>query len=353
MRVLILTADYPPQTWSGIGHAVARQARALTAQGVDVHVLHSAAGEAPPSTLPRTGPVVHRLDRRRCPVDPSRFDLVHLHSLSLSALALEMARRFGLPLVYTAHSLLHLEVDQTPRTSRWCAVQQLLLAASQHVIFLSRAEQQAARALMPELVGRSSVVPNGVEPLAAPARYEAAGPIVFAGRFARTKGVDLLAEALPPVVARWQCPIVLAGGHGDEVGAQAIRRLQSRVPAALCQVRSWLSAPHVQQLLARARLVLSPSLYEPFGQTALEAMRVGAPVLAAAVGGLAELITAQSGGVLIDSHEPTVWRRRMDELLASPTALQELHQRGPRYVAEHFDIHAIVRRIHEEIYACV
>lgn len=349
----MLTADYPPHTWSGIGHAVARQAQALADLGVEVHVLCEADAARSRDEDSHGGPVVHALDRYRCPVDPGQFDLVHLHSLSLCELALEMVRRFHRPLVYTAHSLLHLEVGQAPQTRQWCLAQRLLLTLSQHVIFLSRAERDAALCLAPDLDRRSSVVPNGVEPLAKPSAYAAEGPVVFAGRFARTKGLDLLAQVVPQVAAQWHCPFVLAGGHGDDVGERAIQAIGNQTPAALCQVHGWLPAPAVEQLLAGARLVLVPSRYEPFGQTALEAMRVGAPVLAAAVGGLLELVTENAGGLLVDSHDPAVWRQRIGEILAAHDLRRELHQRGPAYVADRFDIRCIARRMCGEVYAGV
>ena len=92
-----------------------------------------------------TGPAVHPLDPRRCPVRPQDFDVIHLHSLTLSELAFEMRRRFGLPVVYTAHSLVPAELGDVTGWRGWDWVQVAVMAASDAVpIFLERLDRQAA-----------------------------------------------------------------------------------------------------------------------------------------------------------------------------------------------------------------
>src|SRR5262245_47128105 len=141
----MLTADYPPNPWSGIGVAVERQARALADLGARVQVLVAAAPGRPTAAPAESGRLsVHPLSRRRFPVDPRNADVVHVHSLALADLALELRRRAGAPLVYTAHSLVEDElrfgrVDGS-LTKSWRAVQARLFAEADRVVFLSRAE---------------------------------------------------------------------------------------------------------------------------------------------------------------------------------------------------------------------
>jgi len=351
MRVMILTADYPPHVWSGIGATVERQASALAARGIEVHVMVAARLGAPVSPAAENDPVVHHLCRRRCPVDPWSFDVVHLHSLALSEFAVEMRRRAGTRLVYTAHSLLHLELADAPHAAGWCAVQQHMLATSDRVVFLSVAERAAALDLFPELAGRSVVIPNGVPP---PPRAlpppGGDGPIVFAGRFTRNKGVELLAAVIPRLLARRQHRFVLAGGHGDERGHRVLSSVSDRFPGH-CQLVGWLGRDELDRLLASAAVVLVPSLYEPFGLVALEAMRNGAPVLAAAVGGLAEIVDRHSGGRLVHSRDPEAWTDAIVDLLTDPATTQALHLRGPEYVAARYDVDRLAQRLVDDVYA--
>jgi len=357
-RVLMLTADYPPNPWSGIGVAVERQARALAELGARVQVLVAAAPGRPLAAPAEAGRLsVHPLSRRRFPVDPRGADVVHVHSLALADLALEVRRRAGAPLVYTAHSLVEDElrfgrVDGS-LTRSWRAVQARLFAEADRVVFLSRAEHAAALARYPELEERSGVVANGVpdpdpEP-EAPRPEPAMGPVVFAGRFARTKGMELLGDAVARVLARRPARFVVAGGHGDGVGEWVARDLR-RSHRGACAVTGWLSRAAVDGLFARAAVVLVPSLYEPFGLVALEAMRAGAPVLAADVGGLRDVVTPDSGGRLVRSRDPERWADEVCALLASPDARRHLRERGPRHVRAHFGARRSAERLLQDVY---
>jgi 1,4-alpha-glucan branching enzyme len=338
MRLLVLTADYLPRARSGIGIAVAQQAQALRRLGIEVCVL---LGTPPDQRMPadiQDEPFVHRLSAKRCPVNPREFDLIHLHSLALSGLALELRKRFGLPLIYTAHSLLHLELVPGPVATIWCKVQQHMLAVSDKVVFLSAAERAAAIELMPQLVQRSEVIANGVPlpPETLPS-FKGEGPIVFAGRFARSKGIELLADFLPRLWGRLRFHMILAGGQADEIGDRVIRGMAARF-ADTCSVVGWLEHARLERLFARAALVLVPSLYEPFGLVALEAMRVGAPVLAAATGGLLEIVSGESGGWLVQERDPELWCEQAFKIMTTPALAREFRSRGPRYVAAHFNI---------------
>lgn len=352
MRVMLLTADYPPHVWSGIGVAVQRQARALSALGVHVTVLVASPDAA--RTWPEAdGDVeVRSLAGRRFPVDPRGFDWVHLHSLPLAELAFELRHRFELPLVYTAHALVHRESRPSEATAFWSAVQRRVLERSQRVVFLSESERAAALDLLPMLWDRAVVVPNGL-PMPAPGASSASldGPLVFAGRFAESKGLETLAGAMEQVFAEHPTArLVLAGGHGDAAGRRAVSRMQHAHPDR-CQVLGWLDQRALGELLATASLALVPSLYEPFGQVALEAMSLGTPVLASAVGGLLQVVGPESGGHLVASHAPGDWARETLGLLRDSAEHERLRQRGPRYVAARFEIGAVAERLVKEAYA--
>src|SRR6266481_3531552 len=148
-RVLLLTADYPPGVWSGIGASVESQATALAQAGADVHVLVASRSQLPAATA--AGPVLHRLAGPACPVDPRTFDCVHLHSLALSELALEMRRRFAVKLVYTAHSIIQRELVDGPARRFWSRVQLAVMRGSDNVIFLSESERECALELAPDV----------------------------------------------------------------------------------------------------------------------------------------------------------------------------------------------------------
>lgn len=285
----MLTADFPPANWSGIGSAVFHQTNALRQLGVEVEVLTR-----------------ERLAGPHFPLDIRGGDIVHLHSLALAELALELTGRFALPLVYTAHSLIERELGAEARS--WAALQQRLFRAADAVIFVSRAEREA----VPH-VKRAHVLHNGLPPLPS-GRYDEDGPVVFAGRYTYSKGLDVVLD-LAEVIPR---ELILAGGHGDS-------DLERR--AASCSV-GWLPQDALHALFARAALVLMPSRYEPFGMVALEAMRAGAPLLASEA--LREVVPAES---IVAGN----WREAVPRLLGDPARRRAMHESGARHVAEHFD----------------
>jgi 1,4-alpha-glucan branching enzyme len=231
-------------------------------------------------------------------------------------------------------------------------VQFAVMRASDAVIFLSESERAAALQMAPDLRDRARVVGNGIRPQpAAPQRENPGGPVVFAGRFARSKGIGLLADVLTLLARNCSLRFVLAGGHGDVESEGILRTLAARLGGA-CRCAGWLEPPRLRELFARASLVLTPSVYEPFGMVALEAMSMGAPVLAARTGGLAEIVRPESGGRLADSRDPVEWRERALAILNDPASWRALHERGPRYVARFFDPRLMAERLLGEVYAC-
>ena len=350
MRVMLLTADYPPDNWSGIGQAVERQAHGLTRMGAEVHVLYPASNGSMIRGTRGLGPCLHKLHGCSFPTDPCGFDWIHLHSLALAELALEIRRRTGTPLAYTAHSVLASELAHQPGTDRLIAAQNQLMQVCDAVVFLSRSEREAALRVLPELSARSVVIGNAV-----PAPPEAAGPwrdglVVFAGRFARTKGIATLCDLLPRLRAKWPGLFVLAGGHGDIESCRQVQALAAQIGSS-CHLAGWLGASRLERLFARASLVLVPSEYEPFGMVALEAMRMGAPVLAAKTGGLAEVAGPGSGAMLVASRDPQEWLEHSTALLENPELSSALRRRGPLWTTRHFSETKIASQLLRCVYA--
>lgn len=351
LRVLILTADFPPHHWSGIGVAVGHQAVALAEQGIDVQVLVAARPGWPAPTLTSGRLVVGPLSTNRFPVNPYDFDLVHVHSVGLADLAIELRRRTPLPLVYTAHTLVAEEVAGEMEATFSQAAQERLFNSSDHVVFVSAAERVSALRMMPELTDRSTVVANGVPAPPTSAEVPVAdGPIVFAGRFARSKGLELLSELIPMVLARRRARFILAGGHGDVIGSAIAHRLGTLYRDA-CTITGWLDRQRMDELLTRAALVLVPSVYEPFGLVAVEAMRVGAPVIASAAGGLPEVVDGGVAGCLVGSRDPRRWLASVLGILSDQDRVRDLRQRGPIRVSSHFEAGRNARLLIAQVYA--
>jgi hypothetical protein len=176
----------------------------------------------------------------------------------------------------------------------------LLLANSRAVV----ADLEAAYGLsLPQ--SRLVLAPHGTEDLLAGAPPSAPGEgycILFVGRFEPRKGFDLAAEAALAVLeAMPEAEFTFAGGEYD---AAAMAALPAPLAGALRQhprIR-WpgvLDRPALEAAYRAADVVLVPSRYESFGLVAIEAMSAGKPVVALAVGGLAEVVTHGVDGLLV------------------------------------------------------
>jgi 1,4-alpha-glucan branching enzyme len=349
--VVLVTADYPPDVWSGIGVAVHRQASDLAALGVDVTVLFvgrrssGLRGSNPDSNLT----LLELAASDPLPEIAGGAAWIHLHSLALTELALELRRRTGAKLACTVHTQPWLELSDHPRRRFWLDMQARLLGECDRVVFLSAAERSSAEALFPSLAP-AHVIPNGVPPPPAqlPGR-DARHTILFAGRFARSKGVDVLAACIQRLGRENGTRVLVIGGHGDEEGTAAVQRI-ARTRGGACQVEAWLSREELDDRLAHSLLVLVPSRYEPFGLIALEAMRLGAPVLAANAGGLRDTVRPGSGGLLLDSHDPRRWAEASLRLLRDPALWTSLHRQGPEFVGTHYRSSDLAARLLHDVY---
>ena len=158
-----------------------------------------------------------------------------------------------------------------------------------------------------DLAGRATVIPHGLPDLArgvAPQRREAGVEVLFVGRLEDRKGIDVLLAAAPEVLAA--APHVRITLIGEDVSAPGARPWRERFSM------HWGGAPWFDrvrfegpsprtELLARyaaCDIVVVPSRYESFGLTALEAMIFAKPCVAAAAGGLPEVVSDGVTGLL-------------------------------------------------------
>ena len=149
---------------------------------------------------------------------------------------------------------------------------------------------------------RSHLIPNGIDPTwwSTGNGHGDRTPLVFTwGRVQYEKGFQVLARAmslLRPRVPGIQCII---GGRGSY-----LPELQSQIDlegvSDLVHLPGFLPDDRLRDTVHRAGCVAVPSLYEPFGIVALEALAGGAPLVVARTGGLAELIDGTGAGLLFE-----------------------------------------------------
>ncbi|WP_226951262.1 glycosyltransferase family 4 protein [Rhizobium terrae] len=100
------------------------------------------------------------------------------------------------------------------------------------------------------------------------------------------------------------CPVVMAGSNRGPNG--------QRVPLERVQNRGELSHAETMALMARAAIVVSPSLYEPFGLAALEAARCGSALVLADIPTYRELW--DGAALFADPHDPHAFAAAVNQL---------------------------------------
>lgn len=120
--------------------------------------------------------------------------------------------------------------------------------------------------------------------------------ILFVGRFDRQKGFDVFLDVMRRLDASAQSAFALA------IGDFVVSRSSGDAIPSNVLVLGWKQRMEVAGYMAAADFLIVPSRWEGFGLVAIEALRAGCPVLAARVGGLADIVEDGISGFLFDSQ---------------------------------------------------
>ena len=364
-RVLIRSWEYPPLIEGGLARHVRKLSEALVELGAEVHVL-TRGGEESPAEEAVAGVRVHRVIEPTRPTDLGEFvawvermnadmlaagvelgdrfdfDLVHGHDWLVAMAGDHLARRFRSPLVTTIHATEHGRhqgwVDKHPQ-SHIHGVERWITNRADRVIACSvyMREQIADIFGVPE--ARIEVIPNGIDPddlqpqpqaELRRLRGEFAGPgeklVLLIGRLVYEKGFQLALEAMPEVIQRAPGTRFLVAGsgtHEEELRAQARELGLSEHGSFL----GWIGDDVLHSLYRIADVCVVPSIYEPFGLVALEAMASGCPCIVADTGGLREVVPDDTAGLRFRARDPEALADVAVRVLTDP-------ELGERLVAE-------------------
>ncbi len=220
-----------------------------------------------------------------------RFDVIHAHDWMTFLAGLEARRISGKPLVVHVHAT---EYDRAGGGGNPLVrdIEQRGVAGADRVIAVSR----YTAGLLTRHYGvprrRTRVVHNAIDPKLSPWDRAVAGAdplVLFAGRVTWQKGPDYFVEAAARVAREIPNVRFAVAGSGDRLAA-----MRDRV-AALGLKRNilftgFLPPAELDRLYARADVYVLPSVSEPFGLTALEALQHGTPVIVSRSAGVSEVL---------------------------------------------------------------
>lgn len=351
-----MSSSYAPHV-GGVEEHVRQVARALQRAGIAVEVWSVDRG---------TGPVVRDLDGMTVRYLPTplptgsiggiarfaralpsawrswsrarsafRPHLVHVHCFGPNGVyGLAVHRRFRVPLVVTSHG-------ETVADDHAVFERSAILRSSLRRALAAAAAVTAPSAFVIDELREhyglrgGEVVPNGVDlALVGDAtRSRFGGPYLLAvGRLGRTKGFDLLIDAMagPGLDALVRLVIVGDGPERERLEALiAARGLADRVELA-----GRLDPPDVADAMAGATAVVVPSRMEAFGIVALEAWRSGAALVMTDRGGAPGFVRDEVDGLLVDPTDAGALRAAIERVVSDADLRARLVASGRQRVSE-------------------
>jgi len=382
MRILMLSWEYPPRVVGGLGHVVAEISRALAGEGNEVEVI-TALDENQAEREIVGGVTVHRvapyhgrpvnflawvhqinlamLEKGAALCNRHAFDLVHSHDWLVAYPGRAMKHIYHLPLIATIHATefgrnngLHTDEQRYIGEVEWW-----LTYESWKVTCCSRFMREEVETVFNLPPDKIEVIPNGIRPEAFHVRRpdpavrrrfasDEERIIFYIGRLVREKGVQTLLEALPKIYESFpNVRLVVAGSGSYE---QELRRLAVYLGVDnKVTFTGYIDEETRNQLYAHADVAAFPSLYEPFGLVALEAMATGAPVVVGDTGGFAETIIDGINGLRVEPGNAGDLARKISGLLQNRDLAAAISRRGLKDVKEKYSWSAAARS-YEDVY---
>lgn len=278
------------------------------------------------------------------------FDLVHQLNPVHLGLTLSLPRT-GVPLVLGPY------VPAWPAAG-WGAAAPLVAAQNPFKQLIAAAQQRRASALLLSTAAARTKIPRhpsagaivrelsgGIdERLWPPATREPSNQdILFLANLERRKGALVLLEAFSMLAPELPQVRLLVAGDGSEHGriAQAVARspfaerivLMGKVPRE-----------EVGELMRSCAVFCIPSLGEPFGMTALEAMASSRPLVVTGAGGLRFLVDDE-GGLRVPPGDAPALSRALGDLLRDPERRRAMGEHNRKIVEQRYSWGRVIDRL--------
>jgi len=247
------------------------------------------------------------------------IQLIHDHDWLTAFAAIALKRNFKLPLLATIHATeqgrargpLGTNVQRAINHTEW-----LLTFEAWRIITCSQYMASEVMGFFGAPADKIDVIPNGVraEQFARQngtdlSRFRAhyASPdekiVLYVGRIVAEKGLQVLMEAVPLVLAESPSATFVIAGTGGLLPTLRRRAWELGV-ADKVLFTGFIPDEDRDRLYRVASCAVFPSLYEPFGIVALEAMAAKVPVVVSLTGGLQEVVRHAETGITVHADNP-------------------------------------------------
>ena len=338
LKAVMLTWEFPPRIIGGIAPHVYNLSINLVKLGVEVHVVTCDFPNTPEYEVVE-GVEVHRFDSYNLPT-PDFAAWIQLMNLNMQRAATQIIKsKQGSSIIIHAHDWLAAKagiglkhLNRVPLVSTIHAteygrrggvfsdynrmiheIEVWLGSESKRVICCSHFMAEQVNKVLAVPYEKIRVIPNGIDPAIftnlkgvgeVRSRFAERGEklVLFVGRLVVEKGVHVLLDAIPKVLQKVEAKFVIAGD--GYLRSEVVKRVAERGLGGKVHVTGYLDTDTIRRLFLAADVCVIPSLYEPFGIVALEAMAAGCPVVASDTGGLSEIVEHEKTGVKVYPNNP-------------------------------------------------
>lgn len=367
MRVLMICWEYPPYVAGGMGRHVAGLVPALSQvvlNGepliIDVITPRYAGGEVIESIHPCI--MIYRvemplikyklyesvlannellIDCANTLFNKYKYDLIHIHDWLTGKAGLTLKDAQGIPVLATIHAIVRDQLQKSQSSESISQIDQLerkVCHEAEQVIVCSHFMRQKIHEYWGLSLNKINVIPNGIrikqkekcsveELEALRQQYAPLGQklLFFIGKVTYEKGLLVLIRAMPRILSEHpSLRLLIAGEHGKQLWPLAY---ELNIEKAI-DFLGYVSEYKRNCLYQIADAAVFPSLYEPFGIVALEAMALGCNVIASDVGGLGEVVKHKENGLTVPPNDPQSIAQAVNQLFADPVAAQERRARA-------------------------
>lgn len=378
MKIMMLSWEYPPRIVGGIARVVHDLSHMFTKQGHEVHVITYQEGDT--KEFERDGDVyVHRVTNypinannfidwvmqlNFCMVEKAadvikeygKFNVLHAHDWLVAYAARAIKRTYKLPLVATIHATesgrnrgIHNQSQGYVNDVEW-----MLTYEASQVICNSMYMKNEIKNLFGKPLEDVHVVPNGINVNKFDGKerdwefrrnyaadYEKI--IFFAGRIVNEKGIQVLLNAAPKILANYPNVKFVIAGRGpcmEELqGLTNYLGLNQKV-----YFTGYLNDVQITKMYKAIDIATFPSLYEPFGIVALEGMLAGAATVVSDSGGLNEIVSHRIDGMKSYAGNPNSLADSILECLYDEQLCAQMAKKAHEKVVKEFNWDTISKK---------
>ncbi len=364
MKITVMSLEYPPNVYGGVGVHVENIVRHLR-KYVDVEVRTlKAGGNNGVKEYPFwdyfdgryiwdkvLGAISFDLAMAREPTG----DIVHTHTWYANLAGFFAKKLHNSKLVSTVHSLEPLRPWKREQISRgynlsvW--MEETGLKNSDAIIAVSQEMKEDIMRVYGIRDEKIEVIHNGIDtqtfrPVVRRKMLDNLGInedyVLFVGRLTRQKGIDSLIESSTKMEAK----ILLVTGKEDSKETYEHYRRLIEGRDNIIWIHRHLKVNELVELYSHAAVFVAPSIYEPFGIINLEAMACETPVVASRVGGIKEIVRDGVDGYLVEPGNADELAEKVNKLLRDEELRREMGKNG-RERAKEFSWDKIARRTYE------